>query len=136
MNVNIVASEMLGPIRAKATVLAERDESVPTQWWPINPPWGTSTDTPPIRGYTATAVAADKLRCMSRRSAPQDIYDFDQLARTPQVDLPVAWNLYVANHNDPAREYGRRNHPADIRSTYLGHRDLIAKAWHELQQQG
>ncbi|MDE0664801.1 MAG: nucleotidyl transferase AbiEii/AbiGii toxin family protein [Acidimicrobiaceae bacterium] len=136
VNVNIVAPEMAGPIRAEATVLAERDDSVPTQRWPINPRWGTSTDTAPIRGYTATAVAADKLRCLARRSAPRDIYDLDQLARTPQVDLPVAWNLYTASYNNPAREYGRRNHPADIRSTYLGRRDHIATAWHELQQQG
>ena len=136
VNVNIVAPEMPGPIRAEATVLAERDDSVPTQRWPINPRWGTTADTAPIRGYTATAVAADKLRCLARRSAPRDIYDLDQLAQSPQVDLPVAWNLYAANYNDPAREYGRRNHPADIRSTYLGRRDHIATAWHQLQQQG
>ena len=48
----------------------------------------------------------------------------------------MAWNLYAASYNNPAREYGRRNHPADIRSTYLGRRDHIATAWHELQQQG
>lgn len=103
--------------------------------WPINPRWGTSTDTAAISGYTATAVAADKLRCLSRRSAPRDIYDLDQLARSPQVDLTQAWNLYAASYNDPAREYGRRNHPADIRTTYLGRRDRIATRWHDLQQQ-
>ncbi len=136
VNVNIVAPETPAPIRTEATVLAEPDDSVPTQWWPINPRWGTSTDTAPILGYTATAVAADKLRCLARRSAPRDIYDLDQLARSPQVDLTQAWNLYAASYNDPVREYGHRNHPADIRSSYLGRRDHIATAWHDLQQQG
>lgn len=136
VNVDIVAAETPTPIRTEATMLAARDDKVPTQRWPINPRWGTSTDTPPIRGYTATAVAADKLRCLARRSAPRDVYDLDQLARSPQVDLPAAWNMYTASYNDPAREYGRRNHPADIRSTYLGRRDRIATAWHQLQQQG
>lgn len=51
------------------------------------------------------------------------------------MDLTQAWNLYAASYNDPAREYGRRNHPADIRSTYLGRRGRIATRWHDLQQQ-
>ena len=138
VNVNIVAADAstVAPIRAEATVLAERDDSVPTRLWPINRRWGIGADTAPILGYTATAVTADKLRCLARRSAPRDIYDLDQLARSPQVDLTQAWNLYAASYNDPAREYGRRNHPADIRSTYLGRRDRIARGWHDLQQQG
>ena len=136
VNVEVVAEAAPAPIRAEATVLAERDDSVPTQLWPINRRWGIGADAAPILGYTATAVAADKLRCLARRSAPRDVYDLDQLARSPQADLTQAWNMYAASYNDPAREYGRRNHPADIRSTYLGRRDRIATGWHELQQQG
>lgn len=135
VNVNIVADATPAPIRAEATLLAETS-SVPTQMWPINTRWGTNPDAALILGYTATAVTADKLRCLARRSAPRDIYDLDQLARSPQVDFAQAWDMYADSYNDPAREYGRRNHPADIRSTYLGRRGRIARAWHDLQQQG
>ena len=117
VNVEVVAEAAPAPIRAEATVLAERDDSVPTQLWPINRRWGIGADAVPILGYTATAVTADKLRCLARRSAPRDVYDLDQLARSPQADLTQAWNMYAASYNDPTREYGRRNHPADIRST-------------------
>ncbi len=135
VNVNIVAEATPAPIRAEATLLTE-PSSVPTQLWPINARWGTRPDAAPILGYTATAVTADKLRCLSRRSAPRDIYDLDQLARSPEVDFAKAWDMYADSYNDPAREYGHRNHPADIRSTYLGRRDRIARAWRDLQQQG
>ena len=64
MNVTIVAPEMPAPIRAEATMRAERDDSVPTQLWPINPRWGTNTDTAAIVGYTATA---DRHLVMIRR---------------------------------------------------------------------
>ena len=137
VNVNIVVRLSSGPvpIRAEATMLAEPD-SVLTQLWPIKQRWGIRADAPPILGYTATAVAADKLRCLARRSAPRDIYDLNQLTQSPLVDLAQAWDMYAASYNDPVREYGHRNHPADIRSTYLGRRDSIARRWRDLQQEG
>lgn len=117
-------------IKTEAASLPE--QQMPTRFWPI---LSNHSGLPPvagITGYTLESVAADKLSCISRRVKPRDFYDLDRIVRDGDVDVAVVWRLYVAQYDNSARQYGKRNHPSDIRSCYLPKRQRLAYHWDRL----
>ena len=122
-----------GEINAEATFLSRH--YVPSRTWPIRPNHPDIPPSPPIRGYELVSVMADKLSAVSRRVAPRDFYDLNNLLLAG-VDIRAGWELYVAHHQNPEIQYGWRPHPSDIRASYLGRRARLFSRWNDLVQEG
>lgn len=122
-----------GEINAEATFLSRH--YVPSRAWPIRPNHPDIPPSPPIRGYELVSVMADKLSAISRRVAPRDFYDLNNLLLAG-VDIRAGWELYVAHHQNPEIQYGWRPHPSDIRASYLGRRARLFSRWNDLVQEG
>ena len=75
------------------------------------------------------------MKALARRARGRDIYDLATLVRNG-VDMTAAWSRYVDSYADPQREYGKRNHPSDIRSCYLPRAERAKQEWQAMAEDG
>jgi len=78
----------------------------------LQPRWPDLIEGAQIEGYTLSAVAAEKLRCLAERLQCRDLYDLHELLTRGQVDALEAWELYLRK---AARDLARNRQRTDPR---------------------
>ena len=101
---------------------------IPTQTWAVHSRYSRVPQPATIRGYTLDMVIADKLGCISQRTAPRDFYDIAHLLDRG-ADKHNAWTLYTEQFDNPRRVHTWRPFPTDIRTAYTRRLPQLAQQW-------
>lgn len=112
----------------------------PTTLWPLQARYELPPSTR-IQGLALEAIAANKIACLSSRTAPRDLYDLYRLSEDDRVDMDKAWAIYLdvweRYRVDKPSGHGRHMmqrwrpdpHPAYTKGAITGSRNVMASKW-------